>query len=91
LETFRGITDSLIGRKKIIQVHSLSFMEFLEYKQFDIKSVQVISLENKNILNAYLDEFISYGSYPRVVMENSLEKKLEILNNLYNDYIYKDI
>jgi predicted AAA+ superfamily ATPase len=48
-------------------------------------------LENEKILNTYLDEFINYGSYPRVVMEKIEEKKLEILNNLYNDYIYKDI
>ena len=37
-----------------------------------------------------LEEFISFGSYPRVIISESQEEKLEILNNIYKDYIYKD-
>ena len=94
LEIFRWITDSLIWRKKIINIYSLSFLEFLEYKWEKINNYtknNFLSKEQLVKLNFYFKEFISYGWYPRVVMETVEEKKIEILNNLYSDYIYKDI
>lgn len=94
IEIFRWITDSLIWRKKIINIYSFSFLEFLEYKGFDVEKIinnDFLSIESINKLNFYFDEFISYWSYPRVIIEKNSESKLEILNNLYKDYIYKDI
>jgi len=98
LEVFRWITDSLIWRKEILNIYSLSFLEFLEYKKFDFK----LSFKNKNIsqnisidmlnkLDSYYQEFCLFWWYPKVVIEKSEEKKMKILNNLYSDYIQKDI
>ncbi|HFC10598.1 MAG TPA: ATP-binding protein [Candidatus Kaiserbacteria bacterium] len=85
--------DSLAGRKKIFNVHTLSFREFLRFKKEDIlsqKSFKEISLEEENKIDLYYREFIVYGGYPRVVL-SPVEEKENIIKELAYSYIKKDI
>lgn len=38
-----------------------------------------------------LEEFIIWGSYPRVILAETSEEKIEILKNIYNTYFLRDI
>ena len=93
LNIFRWISDSLIWRKTIINVYPFSFKEFLEYNKFD---VNLINNENiydwmlKDLLYLF-EEYISYGWYPEVVFTKYEKAKLQILTDIYKDYVYKDI
>jgi len=87
--------DSLAGRKILLEIYSLNFKEFLIFKkQAELtkychkKNIPLIL--KKNILNYYY-EFITYGGYPEVVLTNNFKQKKELLDELINSYIKKDI
>lgn len=85
--------DSLAGRKKIFYVRTLSFKEFLRFKnetELSLKDFNNLSLTEKEKINFYYGEYLIYGGYPRVVLAPLVEKK-EILQDIAYSYIKKDI
>ena len=91
--------DSLVGRKKIFQMGTLTFEEFLLFKGRKDLVSEVIQLKTKkksksiheNLLWAFMDEFINYGGYPAVVLENNIEAKIELLKEIRDSYIKRDV
>jgi len=93
--------DAFVGRKLIFTLYPLSFREFLIFKGkktfADSLPVQPFDQEKdathffKEDLLRYYNEFLIFGGYPRVVLENSFEKKGKFLGEIVNSYIYKDI
>ena len=96
--------DSLAGRKRIFHVYPLSFSELLVFKDrhnlWD-KFKKKLKLENFSLVDfnvieqrellIYFDEYLRFGGYPRVVLENDTEEKIEILKDLSDSFIKKDI
>ncbi|MCK5459656.1 ATP-binding protein [Candidatus Parcubacteria bacterium] len=85
--------DSLAGRKKIFYVSTLSFLEFLRFKNennLSKKDLKKLSLTEKEKISIYYREFMIFGGYPRVVLA-SQENKGEILREIAFSYIKKDI
>lgn len=96
--------DSLAGRKRIFNVYPLSFSEFLFFKEQQelwTKFHQNVSLENFGLdnfnkieqrqLKIYLDEYFRFGGYPEVVLESDFDNKIEILRDLGESYVKKDV
>ena len=88
-------TDSLAGRKRIFMLPTLSFPEFIEFKNRGelVEYVNTGSLPGiyKKELDKLMHEYLIYGSYPELVLEPTLEGKKEILKELGTSYIKKDI
>ncbi len=42
-------------------------------------------------LQQYYEEFLLFGGYPRVVLEENYETKKEALNNIYNTYFLREV
>lgn len=85
--------DSLAGRKKIFYVSTLSFREFLRFKNendLSKKDFKKLSLAEKEKISVYYREFMVYGGYPRVVLAQQ-EDKEDILREIAFSYIKKDI
>lgn len=94
--------DSLAGRKVILNVPTLSFREFLRFKQedslvdllpsqFSEKSLHpAVGLQDRDRILMLYREYITFGGYPRVVLA-PLDEKREILRELAYSYIKKDI
>src|SRR3989304_9993794 len=68
--------ESLAGRKMIFELFPLNFTEFLVFKQVsrNVKDSFVAKANNKNRiayerLIPYFDEFIEFGGFPSVVLE----------------------
>lgn len=86
--------DSLAGRKKIFNVKSLSFREFLHFKEMDkyinldFNKLSLIEIDELKIL---FEEFVIYGGYPKVVLAKDTNEKIEILKELAYSYVKKDI
>ena len=99
----RKFKDSLAGRKKIFYILPLDFADFLRFKGNEELlpfAGEMISLEipGKPSLNPLqqrdagrlLDEYMLYGGYPKIVLENDVSFKQELLQEILNSYIKKD-
>jgi len=93
------MTESMMGRNRTFFIYPLNFQEFLEFKnlknelELSQNFITGIPLAPSEIelLNENLREFFIFGSYPRVVLEEDGEEKKEVLKNIINNYLTKDI
>jgi len=89
----RGFRDSLVGRKKIFTVYTLSFREFLRFNEENALSQRPFRELTKiefDRLRLLLAQYLAYGGYPRAVLA-PLEEKKDVLNDILYSYIKKDI
>lgn len=84
--------DSMVGRKVIITMLPLSFKEFFFFKNNEIiDDFNNLSLSQKEkVRQAYL-EYLIFGGYPKVVLSETKEEKIENLREIAYSYIKKDI
>jgi hypothetical protein len=92
----------LVGRAIYFEIYPFSFAEYLkvsdqkllkEYRQHQFswrnpKPVKSLFIKH---LNQHLRQYLTYGGYPRVVLEPSLDKKQILLRNIYSTYVEKDV
>jgi len=86
--------DSLVGRTVDFELFTLDFDEFLIFndEHFDFTDNQYISLDiSRQKLHSLFKEYLIYGGYPKIVLENSIEKKEIYLKQIINTYVKKDI
>lgn len=84
----------LVGRIFVFNLYPFSFNEFLLSKDeilYKLYKKNKFGDEINEQLQNYIEEFIIYGGYPRVVLEKNKDKKKLILNNIYNTYLLKEI
>ncbi len=96
----------LVGRVLIFNLYTFDFEEFLSakdknyfkiYKQykrqvseFNGVDMKIGEIAHKKLLG-YYEEYLIFGGYPRVVMENNYESKKELLRNIYNTYFLREV
>ncbi len=96
------IGSSLVGRVLFFELYPFSFNEFLRAKDRKLQAYYEknrIPLRKPVLrkplylpeLNAALDEYLTFGGYPRIVLEDSREKRKVLLENLFTTYIEKDV
>jgi len=88
----------LSGRIFSFILYPLTFQEYLNYKDADLyeycfgkakhEKVHDVIIEN---IYTHLEEFIMYGGYPRVAVAQDNEEKREVLKNIINIYLLRDI
>lgn len=79
------IKEYLTGRQVEFRLLPLSFKEGAKKYGFQLPA------ENSNELQSLLKQFIVYGGYPNLFQENNLQIKKQLLVQLYQDYVKKDI
>ncbi len=95
----KDFKDSLAGRKRIFQMPTLDFDEFLDFKGKPELLNDLVALQKsekqksvyENMFWALLDEYLNYGGYPAVVLENDFAAKKELLKEIRDSYIKRDI
>lgn len=94
--------DSLAGRKVLFTLHPLSLFEFLHFRdtagvaEFDIArideyastSIDALTREARERL---FQEYLLYGGHPKICLSGSEEIRIELLKDIYNSYVHKDI
>lgn len=93
LELKEKIHESLAGRKRIFEVATLSFDEFVNFKtgnRYEEKLIDFFDLE-KEKSKAYLEEYLNFGGYPKVVLAEEFIEKKKIIDEIYRSYLEKDI
>jgi hypothetical protein len=85
--------DSLAGRKKIFNVLTVSFREFLRFKgepALAEKDLRALSIAEKEIISRLYQEYGIWGGYPRVVLAPPAAK-IDVLRDIAYSYIKKDV
>jgi uncharacterized protein len=88
-------TESLAGRKRVFEMTTLSFNEFLHFKgsEFQVQESEFRKI-NPHVLNSLLSmyqEYLFYGGFPEVVLANTAEDKSHFLQDVINSYLNIDI
>ena len=93
--------DSLVGRKIVFHLYPLDFPEILVFKGEE----RLSALLPEDAFAAttdegwfyhrdygrYLLEFLVFGGYPRVVLEDDVERKAKFLGEIVSTYVYRDV
>ncbi len=93
IELKEKIHESLAGRKQIFELTTVSFMEYVDYKT-DYKYEHTLDLffelepEQMAIL---LENYLNFGGYPRVILEDRLDEKRKVIDEIFQSYINRDI
>jgi predicted AAA+ superfamily ATPase len=80
----------LTGRVLKLQIHSFSFSEFLRYKNIP-HATTLEQVANKIDIARAKDEYLKWGGYYNVISTDNEMIKKEILKNIAEDIILKDI
>jgi len=89
-------SESLAGRKRIFEMYPLSFKEFLNFKDVGVPNFEKYAWQpfNKTWYNKFKDlyaEYIRFGGFPEVVLEENQNDKIELLKDIVNSYIELDV
>ena len=72
------VGEPLTGRKQTLTLYSLSQSELLSsYNKFELKEK--------------LEDFLVYGSYPEVIQASTYKQKVDVITEISNSYLVKDI
>ncbi len=83
-------SDSLVGRTINFDIFNLSFNEFLRFKNVNYNLNKLSDIHLEKVIKLY-KEYVLYGGYPQIVLENSIEKKERYLQQIIDTYVKKDI
>ena len=94
-----NLKESLAGRKFIFEINPLDFEEFLIFKQDkkaldyykNIPKLKSSDAQLPSLLEKYLSEFLIFGGYPEVALNDNYETKKKLLESIFDLYIEKDI
>lgn len=90
LELKEKIHESLVGRKRIFELSPLDFEEFIDFKIGGKDQLNFFGLY-PDLARQYLEEYLNFGGYPRVVLETEIIKKQAIIDEIYKSYLEKDL
>lgn len=89
--------ESLAGRKIVFEVFPLTFQEFLRFKSkernipapFSEKAAQKNKIAFQQY-HPYYQEFLEFGGFPKVVLEQAPSRKRVLLQEIFTSYFEKD-
>ena len=79
----KEVLSFLVGRVKVLRLHTFNFTEFLRAKGHKVLP--------KVARNGLVSEHIIYGGYPRVILSDDTEFKREYLKDLLETLLLKDV
>lgn len=92
LELKEKIHESLVGRKRIFELTTLNFEEFLDYKtEYKYSNLAPFFDLYKEKTLQYFEEYLSFGGYPRVVIESETSNKKTVIEDIYRSFLERDI
>ena len=95
LDIFQRVEESMAGRVRVIEVLSLSFAEYLLFKDPLLWHLQQNATTADEalmtpLLNAYR-EYLVYGGLPRVALAEKSTDKIALINDIYQTYLLNDV
>ncbi len=95
LDILQRVEESMAGRVRIIEVLSLSFSEYLLFRDTNLWQLQQRATVADEalmspLLNAYR-EYLIYGGLPRVALATKNNDKIALINDIYQTYLLNDV
>jgi len=93
IELKEQVHESLAGRKRVFQIGTLTFEEYLNFQthyEFEDKLEAFAKIYPERIYQ-YLLNYITFGGYPKLAMVDRTDEKRMLLEEIYNSYLIKDI
>ena len=96
LDILQRVEESLAGRVRVIEVLSLSFSEYLLFKDERLWQLQqqASATDDETLIaplqRAY-EEYLIYGGFPRTALTDNPQEKAELLNDIYQTYLLNDV
>ena len=84
------VSTALTGRSLTLEVFPLSFHEFLKFKGVVLED-QLGVVKNKAKIERLFMEYLQFGGFPRVVLEEDEFLKREMLKELFDGIVMRDI
>ncbi len=86
----REIGSKLTGRQVSFEVYPLSFVEYLRFKGVEV-DCELDYLSQKSMIRHFFQEYMQFGGFPEVVLQEDNENKQLLLKNYFNDILHRDI
>ena len=83
----RELGTHLTGRHITFSLYPFSFKEFLDFKNYSIKSLNRLTTEQKGTLKKFFNEYLEKGGFPEYLQT----EKEEYLKVVYENILYRDI
>ena len=93
LELKEKVHESLAGRKRVFELPTISFKEFVDFKtdyRYEGRLSEFFAVE-KEKTEFFLEEYLNFGGYPRIVLEELFSEKVKIIDEIYRSYMEKDV
>jgi predicted AAA+ superfamily ATPase len=93
LELKQKIHESLVGRKRLFELSTVTFEEFINYKtdnRYEENLADFLAIETDRA-QQLLSEYMQFGGYPRIVTAAEQHEKLRLIDEIYRSVIEKDI
>lgn len=91
IELKEKIHESLPGRKRLFELSTLSFEEFVSFKtEYKYGQADFLEVYPDKALE-YLEEYLNFGGYPRVVIAETTEEKRVAIDDIYQSFLEKDM
>ena len=93
LELKEKVGEPLTGRKQLINMDTVNFKEFVDYKcnyKYSNRLEAFFTLETEKT-QSFLNEYLVYGGYPKIVTSKVISDKKDIMNEVFSSYLSKDI
>ncbi len=88
----KNIAEELRGRSIDYTVYPLSFREYLSFKGVAIDNPELIlySQEKRGFILSMLRDYLRFGGYPAVVLEENESEKIRLLRSYFNSVVVRD-
>jgi len=86
----KEIATALRGRTLTFQLFPLNFKEFLRFQKIKLEKDFEYSSARFKIKKAF-EEYLEFGGFPEVALEEQTVLKQKILNNYFEMFIYRDL
>jgi hypothetical protein len=93
LELKQKIQESLVGRKRLFELSTVTFEEFINHRtdyRYEENLADFLAIEIDRA-QQLLSEYMQFGGYPRIVMATEQREKLRLIDEIYRSILEKDI